>query len=152
MIDSILERAYRARGPRYLRRALFIQQQFVYPLILLAIAGLSAYIDIPLAKYLRLALLGCALQLVYGLLSIRLDRRLTRPVELWIEGRREPESTRAAWRAAASLPWELLRRGVLSVPLGALLWVLYLIWTVDFSLELDLGVFAGALIYAGVAV
>jgi hypothetical protein len=79
--------------------------------IVLVVAGLSAYVDMTLGEFLRLALLACAFQFLYSLLSLPLEHRLTRPVAEWLRGDRSGDATAAAWRAAAGLPWELIRQG-----------------------------------------
>jgi hypothetical protein len=61
MRGSPLERAYRRFGSRYIPRALFIQQQSLYVVIVLAVAGASAYLEMSFGEFVRLALAGCAL-------------------------------------------------------------------------------------------
>src|SRR5437764_1352628 len=100
MLPALLERSYRRHGARYLPRALFLQMHLIYPVIALAIAGLSLYVGMSIGEYLRLTLVGCAMQLVYSLLSTRTERRLVRPITQWIEGSRSPEATMSAWRTA----------------------------------------------------
>ena len=56
----MLERAYRHLGSRYLSRALFLQQQALYPILVLAVAGASLYAHMSLGQFIRLALLACA--------------------------------------------------------------------------------------------
>jgi hypothetical protein len=111
MSGSVLERAYRRYRSRNLVRALFVQQQLLDVVIVAVIAGPSAYVKMSLGQFVRLALLACALQLLYSLLSLPLERRLTSPVALWLEGNRSAEETIDAWCAAAGLPWQLIRRG-----------------------------------------
>src|SRR2546421_9760925 len=127
MSGSYFERTYRRQGSRYLRRALFVQMQLLYGVIVAVIAGLSAYVHMSLGQFLRLALLACAFQLLYSLLSLPLERRLTRPIAAWLDGDRSEQATVAAWRAAAGLPWQLIRRGFSEVPVN-LVWAFYLLW------------------------
>src|SRR5437588_4020159 len=105
MSGSLLERAYRRLGSRYLVRALFVHKQLLDVVIVVLVAGLSAYVKMSFGQFLRLALLACALQLLYSLLSLPLERRLVGPITAWLEGDRSEPATVAAWRAAAGLPW-----------------------------------------------
>jgi len=133
MVQRALERAYARLGVRYLPRAVFLQMQLVYPLMVVFVAALSLYVKMSVGDFVRLALLGCGLQLAYSLVTLRLTRRLNRPVAAWIEGARTEETTREAWRAAASFPRrsgehrhrvdnlarvEAARRGALNVVYG----------------------------------
>src|SRR5438874_2618562 len=147
MNGSRLERAYRRHGSRYLVRALFLQQQQVYGLIVAAVALLSLYVDMSLGEFLRLAAIGCGFQLVYNLLSVAVYRRLSRPVAGWMEGERSEEATLAAWRAAASLPLEALRQGVFAPPLGPVLWSFFLLWSIYATWELELPAYSALLIF-----
>jgi adenylate cyclase len=150
MLQTLLERSYRRLGPRYLERAVFLQQQLVYLILVGAIALLSLYVDMSLGEFLRLAAVGCIFQLVYSLLTRRVVRRLSRPVAEWQEGARSDEATIAAWRAAASFPREVLRRGLISIPLGPALWAFFLIWCFYMAWELGLAAYWALLVYVPV--
>jgi adenylate cyclase len=150
MLQSVLERSYRRLGPRYLERAVFLQQQLVYLLLIGAIALLSLYVDMSLGEFLRLAAVGCLFQLVYSLLTRRVVRRVSRPVAEWQEGARSHEATITAWRVAASLPRELLRRGLVSLPLGPVLWAFFLLWCFYMAWELGLAAYWALLVYVPV--
>jgi adenylate cyclase len=152
LTGSVLERAYGRLGPAYLGRALFLQQQQLYPVILLMVGGLSAYVEMSLGEFVRLGLLACALQLLYSLLSVPVNRRLIRPVLEWQTGSRSDEATLAAWQAAASLPSEILRRGLFAPPLGLVLLGLYLVWSVYFVWELELPGYSALLFWAGAVI
>ncbi len=151
MSESLFERAYRRHQERYLVRALFIQQQLLYVVIVLVVAGLSAYVDMSLGEFLRLALLACAFQFLYSLLSLPLEHRLTEPVAKWLRGDRSGDATAAAWRAAAGLPWELIRQGFTRFPLN-LVWSFYLLWSLYLTWELDLPIYYAVLMYLGAVV
>jgi hypothetical protein len=134
MSGSVLERAYRRLGSRYLVRALFVHKQLLDVVIVVLVAGLSAYVKMSLGQFVRLALLACALQLLYSLLCLPLERRLAQPVTAWLDGDRSERATIAAWRAAAGLPWQVIRRGFTSFPVNLvwsfyLFWCLYLVWS-----------------------
>jgi class 3 adenylate cyclase len=151
MIGSILDWAYRQYGPRYLERALFVQQQLVYVVIVLGVAIASLYAKMSLVQFGKLAALGCLLNFAFGFAAHRVIRRVTQPVTDWLAGDRSDESTATAWRVAASLPSELLRRELVS-RLGVLLWTVNLVWSAYLVWELGLPAYATALIYLGVMV
>jgi len=151
MSGSYFERTYRRQGSRYLRRALFLQMQLLYGVIVAVVAGLSAYVHMSLGQFLRLALLACAFQLLYSLLILPLQRRLTRPVNEWLEGDRTDDATVAAWRAAVSLPWQLIGRGFTSFP-SNLVWLFYLLWSLYLTWELTLPVYYAGLVYLGAVI
>jgi class 3 adenylate cyclase len=150
-MTGLLERAYRRLGPRYLVRALFLQQQMLYAVIVLVVAGLSAYVEMSLGEFLRLALLACGFQFLYSVLSLPLERRLSAPVAAWLEGARTEEGTTTAWRAAASLPWELIRRGFTEFPVN-LVWSFYLLWALYVGWELELPAYYALFMYVGAVV
>src|SRR3954447_16155474 len=90
-------------------------------------------------EFVALSLLGCGLQLVYSLLTIPAHRRATRPVNEWLSGdRSDPRATAEAWRAAARLPSQLVRRYFLSASLGLAVWSIYLLWSLCLVWELKL--------------
>src|SRR5437588_110561 len=126
MSGSLLERAYRGHRSRYLVRALFVQKQLLDVVIVALVAGLSLYVSMSLGQFVRLALLACAFQLLYSVLSLPLERRLTASVSAWVDGRRSEQATIEAWRAAAAMPWQLMRRGFTGFPVN-LAWLFYLL-------------------------
>jgi len=148
---SLYERAYRRLGPRYLERALFAQHLLLLQVIVIAVSGLSVYVEMSFGEFVRLALLGCALQLIYSLLTARVTRGLVRPIVDWQKGARSEGVTVDAWRAAASLPWETVRRWYTS-PLGLALWSFYLVWSLYMTWELELPAYSALLAYGGIVV
>src|SRR2546429_4774403 len=104
MSGSYFERTYRRQGSRYLRRALFVQMQLLYGVIVAVIAGLSAYVHMSFGQFLRLALLACAFQLLYSLLFLPVQRRLTRPVNEWLARGPPHVAALAAGRGAEAAP------------------------------------------------
>jgi adenylate cyclase len=152
MIEFTLQRAYRRFGSRYLERALFLGHQLALPVIVLGVGLASLYTEISTGEFLRVAIVGCGLHFIYGVVSVPVTRRLSQPVAAWLEGERTEESGIAAWRAAASLPWEILRRELFSPTLGALLWSFNLVWALYLAWELELPVHSAVLIYVGVMV
>src|SRR4051794_23250624 len=127
MLESLLEREYRRLGPKYIPRAIFMQGQLLYPAVFLGVAMVSAYVPMSLGLYLRLALLGCALQFLYTLISTREVRRLTQPVGEWLDHRGDEGRAAAAWRAASSLALAFVRRTFSLSWLGVSLWLLYVV-------------------------
>jgi adenylate cyclase len=150
MLQRVLERSSRRLGPRYLERAVFLQQQLVYLLLIGAIALLSLYVDMSVGEFLRLAAVWCLFQLVYSLLTRRVVRRVSRPVAEWQKGARSHDATITAWRVAPSLPRELLRRGLISLPLGPVFWAFFLIWCFYMAWELGLAAYWALLVYVPV--
>jgi len=148
----LLERTYRRLGPRYIPRAIFVQGLLICPLVFGAIAVVSAYVSMSLAQYLRLSVLGVALQIAYTLISLRVIVGLARPVIEWIEGARDDRQTAAAWQAAACLPWEIVRRTLSVSVLSVSLIGLYLIWVAYFAWQLHLAFLTALLIYAAAVV
>src|SRR5438045_9496321 len=103
MSGSYFERTYRRQGSRYFRRVLFVQMQLLYGVIVAVVAGLSAYVHMSLGQFLRLALLACACQLLYSLLILPLQRRLTRPANVSLEADRRAAATVGASRGLGAL-------------------------------------------------
>ena len=152
MIEQRLQRAYERLGPRYVRRAVRVQGHLLYPVVFVGVWLVSAYVPMSLRQYLELALLGCALQFGYTLVSDRVIERLTAPIERWHEAPDDPELGLGAWEAASSLPLAFVRRTFSRSALGLSLWVLYVIWVAVFVWQLELQVLTGLLVYAGVVV
>jgi class 3 adenylate cyclase len=151
-MGSLLERTYRRLGPRYVQRALFVEHQLGYITIISAVIVLSFYLDMSFGQFVRLTLVGCAFHLVFGVLTRPFVRRVSRPVVLWLEGSRSDEQTVEAWRAAASIPWEVLRRELWSPTLGVALWSFNLGWSLYLAWEFGLPVYSAFLIYIGIMV
>src|SRR5438128_1291705 len=151
MSGSLLQRAYRRLGSRYLVRALFVQKQLLDVVIVALVAALSAYVNMSFGQFVRLALLACAFQFLYSLLSLPLERRLTRPIASWLDGDRSERATTDAWCAAAELPAQLIRRGFTSFPVN-LVWLFYLLWCLYLVWQLKLPVYYAAFMYVGAIV
>src|SRR3954467_14874772 len=152
MLQPLLERQYRRLGGRYISRASLVQGLLVCPVMFGATAVVSAYVPMSLAQYLRLSLLGVALQIVYTAISQRVVVELARPVVDWVAGARDAQHGAAAWQAAACLPWEFVRRTFSVSRLGVSLIVLYLVWVVYFAWQVHLAFVTALLIYVGAVV
>jgi adenylate cyclase len=152
VIQQRLERAYERLGPRYVRRAILIQGQLLYPVVFFGAWIASAYVPMSLRQYVELALLGCALQFAYTLVSDQAIKRLTVPIERWHESPDDEQRALDAWGAAAELPMAFVRRSFSWSLLGVSLWVIYAIWVAVFVWQLKLHVLTGLLVYGGVVV
>src|SRR3954454_56065 len=152
MLQPLLERQYRRLGGRYISRASLVQGLLVCPVMFGATAVVSAYVPMSLAQYLRLSLLGVALQIVYTVISQRVLVELAHSVVEWVDGARDDRQTDAAWRAAACLPWEFVRRTFSVSTLGVSLVLLYLVWVAYFASQLHLAFVTALLIYVAAVV
>src|SRR5213080_1330881 len=152
MLQRLLERQYRRLGPTYVPRAISVQGHLLYPVVFLAVAMVSAYVHMSLGQYLRLALLGCALQFTYTLVSGRLVTRLSAPIADWLASPNDEVRAVAAWEAAISLPVAFIRRTFSRSPLGLWLGVMYAVWVGYFVWEVDLAVTTGLAVFAGAVV
>src|SRR5437763_8069732 len=151
MLQALLERSYRRHGSRYIARAAFVQGNLVYALAVVGVAVVAAYVPMSLGVFVRLVLLGGLLQFAYTLVSQRTVVRLASPISTWIEGKRDDEQTVEAWCAATALPSEFVRR-TFSGPLGAFLFLMYVILVAYFAWQTHLSVSTAILVYAGIVV
>ena len=126
----MLTRAYQRLGPRYPIRLLAIAVRLEYAIVVLGAAALSLYVPVSFGQFLLLAALAVVGQEGYAQLVLRLFRARLRVLEEWIGGERRDDRTSAAWSAAASMPFELLRfwwRGGYPLPAG-LVWSAFTTW------------------------
>lgn len=151
-MNGFLARAYERLGPRYPRAAVVAVPQLAHLNVLLGVAGLALYVDMSAAEFLRILLVGMAGMFVYNLAWLRVALGLLRPLWPWIEGKRDPESTLAAWRACACFPREMMRRDWVSPLLGSLSYAGLLLWAGYATWELELPAYTGAFLFAGIAV
>jgi class 3 adenylate cyclase len=101
--------------------------------VLMGVAVLALYLPASVSKYLLLAAAAVVGQEIYGLSALRYFRRRLEPIAGWLEGGRPASGAAEAWRAAASVPLELLRqwlRGgyVFTTILG---WALFATWLLE---------------------
>jgi adenylate cyclase len=109
MIDPV-DRAVRAVA-RWNSYALVWAQFGIAHLIILGGLGLLAlYQPMSTKDFLILAAVSQALVGIDNLLSIKLTRRMWRPVRRWERGARDERSTIVAWEALATLPIDYVRR------------------------------------------
>jgi adenylate cyclase len=110
------------------------------------VALTSLYLDMSAAEFLRL--LVAAIVFYWGtdaVLATRFGLARVEPISAWLSGRRDEEATATAWRAAASLPIELLRlrRLYVAAAVAGLAWDSYTAW------ELNLPAYAVAILFPG---
>lgn len=109
MIDPV-DRAVRAIARRNSYALVWAQFGVAHLVMLGGLGLLSLYQPMSARAFLVLAGVSQALVGVDNLISIKLTRRMWRPVRRWERGARDEASTVAAWQALATLPIEYLRR------------------------------------------
>jgi class 3 adenylate cyclase len=106
-------------------------------IVLLGGVGLlRLYQNMSTDKFVLLIAVSQGLGLVDNIASIKLTRKMWRPVWAWERGARDPESTVAAWRALACLPLEYFRR-IRKYPLllGYVPYIVFTTFVLDLSFE-----------------
>ena len=154
--ESLLNRLYRAGnafpstvyrrlGPRYPRIALLVLLQLGYLVALAGVTVLALYIDMSWGEFLRLLAAAEVLYIADAAIATRIAQRWIQPAVVWLGGSRDPDATIRAWRAAASLPIELLRRPSLYIvaTIAALAFDVYA------ALELDLPGYSVPILFPG---
>lgn len=128
-----LTRAYERLGPRYPRTALAVTFRVQHVVVLMGVAVLALYLPASLPKYLLLALAAVVGQEIYGFFALRYFRQRLRPIVSWLEGARSATGAADAWRAAASVPFELLRQWLRGgYPFATILgWSLLATWVLE---------------------
>ncbi|HWE34045.1 MAG TPA: adenylate/guanylate cyclase domain-containing protein [Solirubrobacteraceae bacterium] len=105
-----VDRAVRAIARRNSYVLVWAQFGVAHLVVLGAIALLRLYQPMSNGHFWLLAGISQAVVSVDNLISIKLTRRMWRPVWRWERGARDEASTIAAWRTLATLPLEYLRR------------------------------------------
>jgi class 3 adenylate cyclase len=107
---DIPSRVYRRLGDRYLRAALVPGFQGGHLVAVTGLVTMALYLDLSATEFL---VLFAATELVFwipeSLVALRFARRRLEPVERWLAGERDARTCVEAWRAAVTLPGELLR-------------------------------------------
>ena len=119
---------YQRLGRRYLGFALFVTLSGGWPTGVVATAGTALYIDMSVGEFVRLVLASWSLIWLPEILAVAwISRRGIAPITSWLDGAREGRQTRAAWEAAADLPFALARHPLpyLAALPGIPLWGLY---------------------------
>lgn len=101
---------FRRLGRSYPRVILALQFSVAHVVVLAGSALTFLYIPITLTQFLHVQIVTQALVAVENIFATRLSAGMLRPVTAWLDGRRDPVSTVAAWRALAELPGGFLRR------------------------------------------
>ena len=149
MILDAYRAAYRWLGPRYLRTALFLQNQTALLLVLGGIGLLTVYQ--PLGEdFWRILLVAEALTFVENIVAWIWIRRLLEPVGPWLDGDRSERAVTTAWHALAELPrrftrqWKFVPLVFTVVPVCA-----FATWQLELEAFSFLFLFAGALVVLG---
>ncbi len=128
--SGLIDRAYRRFGARYPTIVLAVALRVEHVIVIAGVGVLALYVPVSLGNAALLAAAAISAQEFYALLTERHFRRRLAPLSAWLAGKRGEESAVAAWQAAASMPFELLRlwwRGGYPIIAG-LGWCLFAIW------------------------
>ncbi len=109
MIDPV-DRAVRAVARRNSYALVWAQFGIAHLIMLGGLGLLALYQPMSTQDFLILLVVSQALVAIDNFLSIRLTRRIWRPVRRWEHGARDEQSTIAAWEALATLPIDYVRR------------------------------------------
>jgi adenylate cyclase len=121
MASRVMRWLYRQFGGRYPLAFLIVELQSALFIVAGTLGLMSFYWDGDPGEF--LLLLGVALALTECSIIAGIVRAVprVRPLRRWIDGARDPESTRRAWSAAVALPLQLVKR---DLPVPVLLTVL----------------------------
>jgi adenylate cyclase len=109
MAMGALEFLYRKLGSSYPFAFLLLELQSAFVITAGTIFLFSFYYDAPDEDYLLVGAIAMVLTaLAVAATLVRLFPRM-RPLSRWIAGKRSPEDTEAAWRAAIDLPLRMIR-------------------------------------------
>jgi class 3 adenylate cyclase len=128
-VKSFFDRAYQRLGSRYPAAALAVALRLEHVAVLVGVAAVALYVPLSLGEFALLGAAAVGAQEFYALLTQRYFRQRLQPLTVWLTGDASADPV-AAWRAAASMPFELLRlwwRGGYPVIAG-LGWCLFAIW------------------------
>ena len=106
---GLLSWLYRKLGKRYLRYFLALELQTAYPVIFGTFALFSFYYDGSFGDFAVLAGVCSALAALSIAIAYFKTTPMLKPIDLWIDGRHDPDSTAEAWAAAVSFPWRMIR-------------------------------------------
>jgi hypothetical protein len=143
-----LARAYRRLGPRYPRTALVVTFHSQHVVLIMGVAVVALYVSVSAGRFALLAVVAIVGQEVYGAFALRYFRSRLGPVVAWLEGGRPPAAAPEAWRAAASVPLELLRQWIR----GGYPFLTILAWSGFATWLLELPAYAILILFAAAAV
>jgi len=113
MAVTALRWAYRRLGRLYPRIFLVLELQTVYPVILGTYALFSFYYNGEPGEFFALFGITCGLAAIAIVIACVRTFPMLRPLEAWIAGARDDQSTTEAWAAAISFPWRMIRMNAL---------------------------------------
>jgi class 3 adenylate cyclase len=127
-----VDRAVRAIARRNSYALVWAQFGIAHLVVLGAIALLRLYQPMSDANFWLLAGISQVVVAVDNLISIKLTRRMWRPVWRWERGARDEAATIEAWRTLATLPLEYLRRQrKYPFVFGYLPFIAFTVWKLD---------------------
>jgi adenylate cyclase len=109
---SLLNWLYRKLGSFYPAAFLTAELQSAFTITLATIGLFTFYYDGSTEDFLHVLIVAMALTAVSVGTALVRTYPLLRPIQRWIAGRRDPDTTAQAWSAAISLPLNLIRRDV----------------------------------------
>lgn len=129
----MFDRWYKRLGPRYPLAALAVVLRLQHAVLVVGVGFLALYVPISWAEFGALTLASITAQEAYAVLTQRHFRKRLEPLSAWLRGDRAPDQIVPAWRAAASLPFELLRlawraRYPFAVSFA---WCVFAVWLLD---------------------
>src|SRR2546422_9156269 len=94
---------------------------------------LALYVPMSLGEYARLVVAVVVVQSIYVALVVPSFARQIAPLVHWLDGDRAEGAAAAAWRSAASLPFDFIRHQLrhLFVLIGSVAWCLLAVWQLD---------------------
>lgn len=111
-----VDRGIRAIGRRNSYAPVWLQFGISHLVFLGGLGLIALYRPMSGNQFLVLAVVSQALVSLDNVVSIKITKRIWRPVRAWERGARDPASTIEAWRAAATLPLEYTRATVRRAP------------------------------------
>jgi adenylate cyclase len=105
-----LDRAVRAVSRRNSYALIWAQFGFAHLIVLGGMGLLSLYVPMSAKQFWLLVGISQAIVSIDNLISIKMTRRMWRPVTAWERGHRDPPTVIAAWTALATLPLEYVRQ------------------------------------------
>ncbi len=109
MVMRSLTWAYGRLGRAYPRVFLLLELQTAYPIIFATFGLFSFYYDGEVGDFFALAGITCGLGAISIAFACVKTFPLLRPLDRWIAGDRSEAATSAAWAAAVSFPWRMIR-------------------------------------------
>jgi len=112
-----VDRGIRAIGRHNSYAPVWLQFGISHVVFLGGLGLIELYRPMSWNQFLVLAAVSQALVLLDNVISIKITKRIWRPVRVWERGARDTASTIEAWRAAATLPLEYTRRTLRRAPI-----------------------------------